>query len=136
MISYRLPWFTLLGGPMLMLTAYALPLPHSLEQSLMLAGVLLLLDGGLGLRTLPPLTPHASYPDDWRQIEHRLYAGKLGGARFGVAALACITLGLASASRVAGDCELWFMVVTILAWAVGWFAASLKAIRDTLANDT
>jgi hypothetical protein len=101
----------------------------------MLAGALLLLDGCLGLRTLPPLTPHASYPNDWREIERRLYVGTPGLVRFGLAASACIILAVASASFGHGNWVPWYTVISIIAWAVVWLVASWKATRDTLAND-
>jgi hypothetical protein len=135
MINYRLPWFTLFGGPILVFLSYAIPMPRLVEQSIMLAGGLLLLDGGLGFRVLPSLTPHASYPDDWREIERRLYVGGPGKLRFTLATAACTALAIATANLGEGDWQIWFMVVAMAGWSLVWGAASLKAVRDTLAND-
>lgn len=53
MITYRLPWLTLLGGPVLIVMACALSPLRSVEMALVLAGTLLMLDGGLGVQVLP-----------------------------------------------------------------------------------
>ncbi|MEJ2459367.1 MAG: hypothetical protein P8Y58_14965, partial [Novosphingobium sp.] len=66
MISFRLPWYTLLLGVAVLAATLLLPLNEMLKLPMFLASTMLLLDGGLGLRTLPRLTPHASFPEDWR----------------------------------------------------------------------
>jgi len=90
MISFRLPWYTLLLGPVVFAGACLLPLGEMLKLPTALAGIMLSLDGSLGLYILPRLTPFASFPEDWRSIERDLYFGGVGIMRASAAIMACV----------------------------------------------
>ena len=135
MITFRLPWWAFCAGLGVVIAASTIGARQSIESALYLWGVLLLLDGCLGTRILPGLTPHASYPADWRAIEKNLYCRKQGMARMAVSvALAgalCIGVELAGQS----DLTNWYSLGAIVGWCGLWLVAALSAIRDALAND-
>ena len=135
MIAFRFPWYIMTGGILALVLAYIAPIHSPIGFALILAGTMLLLDGSLGDRVLPRLTPHASFPEDWREIEHNLYLRGLGLARLIGGALACIGLAVSSASMGGGDWQGWYMVATGTGWVTSWVVAALRAIRDALAND-
>jgi len=134
MIAFRLPWWALCAGLGSLIAASTIGARQSIESALYLWGVLLL-DGCLGTRILPGLTPHASYPADWRAIEKNLYCRKQGMARMAVSvALAgalCLGVELAGQS----DLAIWYSLGAIVGWGGLWLVAALSAIRDALAND-
>jgi hypothetical protein len=134
MISYRFPWFTLFGGPLVLLITFLATASEAITLPLALAGTLLVLDGTLGLRILPPLTPYASYPPDWAEIERRLYLQRLGVLRFAAAGITCLGFGVAVQFIGDGDWRLWFMVGAIISWGIVWVLAALSAIRGVLVN--
>ena len=135
MIAFRLPWRVLLAGLGIVIAASMIEARQSIESALYLWGTLLLLDGSLGTRVLPGLTPHASYLADWRAIEINLYCRKQGMARMAVsvvlAGALCIGVELAGQS----DWLVWCSIGAIVGWVVLWWVAALRAIRDALAND-
>lgn len=135
MISFRLPWYALSLGAIVFAATYFLPLEEALKLPIFLISVMLLLDGGLGLRTLPRLTPHASFPEDWRKIEQSLYFGALGIVRASVAVSACVALAAFTVYFGDGDWRGWSAIAIIVGFAIGWLIAALKAIRDTLSNE-
>ncbi len=134
MISFRLPWYTLLLGPVVFSGACLLPLGEMLRLPTSLVGIMLLLDGSLGLRILPRLTPFASFPEDWRLIERDLYFGEVGIMRASASILACALLAVCSYIFGTGDWIGWSAIAIIVVFGIGWLFASLKAIRDTLSN--
>lgn len=136
MISFRLPWYSLLLGTIVLAVAFLLPLKETLKLPLFLVSVMLFLDGGLGLRTLPRLTPHASFPEDWRKIEQKLYFGSIGLARASASACACAALAAFSILFGDGDWRGWAAITIIIGFLIKWHFAALKAIRDTLGNDS
>ena len=135
MISFRLPWFTLLAGAATILLVCVLSLPEVIALTCALAGCLLMLDGSLGLRVLPMLTPHASFPEDWQAIERRFYFERLGIIRWVVGAIFCLFFGMSLVLLAGGDWQVWLLVAIIVLWGCGWTLAALRAIRDVLAND-
>jgi hypothetical protein len=134
MINFRLPWYTLLLGPVVFAGACLLPLGETLRLPIALVAIMLLLDGSLGLRILPRLTPFASFPDDWRSIERELYFGELGITRASAAIMACTALAVCGSVFGTGDWLGWCAVTIIVMFGIGWFFAALKAIRDTIGN--
>jgi hypothetical protein len=135
MISFRLPWFTLFAGTAIFLLACFFSLPKVIALTCALAGCLLMLDGGLGLKVLPMLTPHASFPEDWQVIERRFYFERLGIIRWVAGAVFCLLFGLSLVLLAGGDWQLWLLVAIIVVWGCGWTMAALRASRDVLAND-
>jgi hypothetical protein len=135
MISFRMPWFTLLAGAAVFFLACFLTLPKLVSLTCALAGCLLMLDGSLGLRVLPMLTPHASFPEDWHAIERRFYFERLGLIRWIAATISCLLFGFSMALVSEGDWQGWLLVAIIVLWGCGWVLAALRAIRDVLAND-
>lgn len=134
MISFRLPWFTLLLGSVVFAGACLLPLGEMLKLPTALVGIMLLLDGSLGLRILPRLTPFASFPEDWRSIERDLYFGEVGIIRASAAIMACVALAVCVSVFGTGDWLGWCAITIIVVFGIGWFFAALKAIRDTLSS--
>lgn len=136
MISFRLPWYSLLLGAIVLAVASLLPLKETLKLPLFLVSVMLFLDGSLGLRTLPRLTPHASFPEDWRKIEEKLYFGSMGLARASASACACAALAAFSILFGDGHWRGWAAITIIIGFLIYWLFAAFKAIRDTLGNDS
>jgi len=134
MISFRLPWYTLLVGAIVFAGAWLLPFGETIKLPIALVGLMLLLDGSLGLRILPQLTPFASFPEDWRSIERGLYFGQVGITRASVSILACTALAVCRSIFGAGDWLGWCAITIIIVFGISWFFAALKAIRDTLSN--
>ena len=135
MIAFRLPWYSLSLGLAVCLAAGFLPIPEFAKGPIFLSGGLLLMDGGFGLRTLPALVPFASFPEDWRKIEHELYLGQIGMVRLSAAIMACTGLGIAGLVFPSGDWQIWSVVSLMVASAIAWFVVALKVIRDVLGND-
>jgi hypothetical protein len=135
MISFRFPWYSMFAGALVVLFVCIAQARSPIGLAALLAGALLLLDGALGVRLLPSLTPHASFPEDWREIERNMYVRRLGVIRVAVAGLACVGLAVGSSVVGTGDWQVWYMTATIVACTIGWLLASLRAIRDALAND-
>lgn len=134
MISFRLPWYTLGFGLCSLLTASLLSISETIRWPIFLAGGLLSIDGGLGLRTLPALVPFASFPEDWRQIERELYFGQVGMIRSSAAVLACTCFAFAGLVFPKGDWQIWSVVSLMAASAIGWALAALMVIRQVLGN--
>lgn len=135
MISFRLPWYSLTVGAVILIGASFLPISSAIKWPVILAGGLLLMDGGLGLRTLPSLVPFASFSEDWQQIEREMYFGQIGKVRWGLIACACICLALFALTLPGGDWQIWAVLALMLASAIGWVVAALRAIREVLGND-
>lgn len=136
MISFRLPWYTLYLGGAVLAGAYLLPLGEIIKLPAALVGTMLCLDGCLGLRILPLLTPFASFPKDWQLIERDLYLGKVGVARASASILACVTLGVCGSYFRARDWLGWCTITMVVVFSINWFFAASKVIRDTLGNDS
>jgi hypothetical protein len=134
MIAFRLPWYSLIFGLCVCFAASLLSISEVLRWPTFLAGGLLLLDGGLGLRTLPALVPFASFSEDWRQIEREFYFGQIGVIRWVATVLACTFLAIAAWVWPSGDWQIWSVVSLMLASATGWGFAALKVIRQVLGN--
>ncbi|RYG97354.1 MAG: hypothetical protein EON58_09960 [Alphaproteobacteria bacterium] len=135
MIAYRMPWFTLIVGAAIIAAMCFLSLPEPARLTLTLVGGLLMLDGSLGLRVLPMMTPFASFPEDWLAIKRKFYFETLGVGRFLAAALGCAAFAVSATTFGDGDWQVWCLVALVVGWGCVWTLAALKAIRDVLAND-
>ncbi|MGE4305737.1 MAG: hypothetical protein AB7E24_17125 [Novosphingobium sp.] len=135
MISFRVPWYTLGLGTLILVIAGLLPLSDAVKWPMFLASGFLLLDGGLGLRTLPRLVPFASFPEDWQQIEREMYVGQIGLIRWTAAVIACLCLALAGITLPEGAWQIWSVVSLMAVSGIVWTIAALKVIREVLGND-
>ena len=135
MINYRLPWLTLFVGSAVVLLICFISLPKMIALTCALAACLLMLDGSLGLRVLPMLTPHASFPEDWQAIERRFYLEPLGIIRWVSGAVVCLLFGLSFKFLPDEVWQAWLLVTIMVLWACAWVLAALKAMRDVLGND-
>lgn len=130
-----MPWYTLVLGALISITASLLLIPDAIKWPIFLAGGVLMMDGVLGLRTLPSLVPFASFPQDWQQIEREMYFGWIGKVRWATAILACIFLALAGLALPGGDWQIWAVVGLMVASAICWAVIALRVIREVLGND-
>ena len=123
-------------GVTISFAAGVIPPVEPMRWPLFLAGGLLLMEGGFGLRSLPQLVAFGSSPDDWRRIERALYFGRIGKIRLAVAVLACVCLAVGGLALPAGDWQIWSIVVLMVVWALGCVFAAFKILRDVPEDDS
>lgn len=133
MISFRYPYYALCAGSLVLAVVFLLPIWDWAEVPTLVLGLLLALDGALGLRVLPALIPYASTAEDWEAIERHLYLGRPGWIRAFMSALTCLSLvpiGLKGGVDWAGIS----LVFAIVAFGIGWAFAARAAIRAGLTD--